>query len=60
VRHVIGKNIYVRNGQMMSEIKPPWEGPFPIIRVHTNGTVTFRRPNLIEERRNICQIKPAA
>jgi hypothetical protein len=36
----VGENIYVRNGQMKSKLQPPWEGLFPIIGVHTNGTVT--------------------
>jgi hypothetical protein len=44
---------------MKSKLQPPWEGLFPIIHVHTNGTVTFHCPNQIEERNNIFQIKPA-
>jgi hypothetical protein len=55
----VGENIYVQNGQMKSKLQPPWEGPFPIICVQTNGTVTFHHPNLIEEQHNIRQIKPA-
>ncbi len=55
----VNDNIYVRNYTAVSKLDPAWEGPFPIIQVHTNGTVTFARPNGVHERRNIRQIKPA-
>ena len=37
----------------------PWEGPFPVIRVHTNGALTYARPNGAHERLSIRHIKPS-
>ena len=55
----VNDNIYVRNHTAKSKLDAPWEGPFPIRRVHTNGTVTFERPNGVFDRQNIRHIKPA-
>ena len=33
-------------------------GPFRIIQVHTNGTITIQHTPHIVERINICQVKP--
>jgi len=46
------------NNSTTSKLDPIWIGPFPITRVHTNGTVTFSRPHGALERQNIQQIKP--
>jgi hypothetical protein len=34
------------------------QGPYTIIQVHANGTVTFQRTMHITEQINICRIKP--
>jgi len=36
-----------------------WDGPFPIIQVHTNNTVTVRRDGIILERITIRRLKPS-
>ena len=38
-------------------MKKAWDGPFKILRVHTNGTVTVERGR-IHERITIRRIKP--
>jgi len=50
--------IMARDNSANSKLAPVWIGPFPISQIHTNGNVTFRRPNGVIERRNIRQIKP--
>jgi len=50
--------IMARNNSATSKLDPVWIGPFPITRIHTNGTVTFSHPHGVLERRNIQQIKP--
>jgi len=40
------------------KLKPAWQGPYPIERVHTNGTVTIRLTPNATERINIRRIKP--
>jgi hypothetical protein len=40
-----------------NKIEQPQEGPYPITQVHTNGTVTLQKGNVIQ-RYNICQIVP--
>ena len=42
-----------------SKADPIWDGPFPIIQVHTNNTVTVRRDGIILERITIRRIKPS-
>ena len=41
-----------------SKMQPSFEGPFDIIRAHTNGTITIRRANGVEERLNIRRVRP--
>ena len=41
-----------------SKMQPSFEGPFDIIRAHTNGTITIRRANGVEERLNIQRVRP--
>lgn len=50
--------VYARNNNATNKLDPVWIGPFPVTRVHTNGTITFARPHGVVERRNIRQIKP--
>ena len=40
------------------KLEPRWIGPYRIVRVHTNGTVTIRRAEHVLERVNIRQIRP--
>jgi len=48
-----------QNNNATSKLDPVWIGPYPITRVHTNRTVTYRHPYGVLERWNIQQIKPA-
>jgi hypothetical protein len=41
-----------------SKLEPRATGPFPILRVHTNGTVTIRLNDAVIERISIRRIKP--
>jgi transposase InsO family protein len=41
-----------------TKLQPRYTGPFTILRVHTNGTVTIKRDNVTSERINIRRIKP--
>lgn len=51
--------VYVQNHHdARDKLKPAFVGPFPIIQVHTNGTVTVDQ-NPIHERISIRNIKPA-
>ena len=53
----VGDKVYVYDQYSSSEkLKPVWKGPYPIIIVHTNGTVTVQRGR-IQERMSIRRIK---
>ena len=41
-----------------SKLEPRAEGPYRITTVHTNGTVTIQLNPHVQERINICRIKP--
>jgi len=41
-----------------NKLAPQFEGPFPIITVHTNGTVKLQITPVIQERINIRRIRP--
>ncbi|MEM7375831.1 MAG: hypothetical protein AAF587_44995, partial [Bacteroidota bacterium] len=43
---------------LSDKLAPAFSGPYPILRVHTNGTVTLRLSPLQTERINIRRIKP--
>ena len=43
---------------LSDKLKPTFTGPYPIIQVHTNGTVTIRLHDNLTERINIRRIKP--
>ena len=56
----VGDQVYVNNHHSSSDkLKPAWTGPFPILQVHTNGTVVIQRGQ-IHERISIRRIKPAS
>ena len=40
------------------KMDPSFEGPYSIVRVHTNGTITIQRAPGIEERLNIRRVRP--
>ena len=51
--------VYVQNHfSSADKLKEPWKGPFKILRVHTNGTLTIAR-GPIHERVSIRRVKPA-
>ena len=53
-----GENVYVSLHRKANEkLKLQYDGPFPILRVHTNNTVTIQRGK-IHERVSIRHIKP--
>ena len=41
-----------------NKMQPSFEGPYPILRGHTNGTITIQRTNGVEERINIRRVRP--
>ena len=43
---------------LSDKLKPTFTGPYPILQVHTNGTVTIRLRDNLTERINIRRIKP--
>jgi hypothetical protein len=43
---------------LLDKLKPTVSGPYPIERVHTNGTVTIRLSPHVQERINIRRICP--
>ena len=54
----INDNVYIRHHRARSKLDDMWEGPFPIVRLHTNANVSVQRPNGIEERIHIRHLKP--
>ena len=40
------------------KLKPAFTGPFPIIQTYTNGNVTVRHNNFVEDRVNVRRLKP--
>jgi hypothetical protein len=51
--------VYIRKSAVEQKLSP-LQGPFPIIKVHTNGTVTIRRSTAVCERINIRRLHPAS
>jgi hypothetical protein len=41
-----------------SKLEPTYKGPYPILQVHTNGTVTVLLQPNTTERYNVCRITP--
>ena len=52
-----GTNVYVKTSRK-SKMDPVFEGPFSIVRTHTNGTVTIRVSPHVEDRVNVRRLKP--
>ena len=56
----VGDSIYVHNKNNAStKLKPIFSGPFRILQVHTNNTVSIQRGPNIQERLSIRRIKPS-
>jgi len=53
----VGQQVFVRNFSRQNKLDLVYIGPFPILRVHTNNTVTTQR-GPTHERINIRHIKP--
>ena len=57
--YAVGQMVYISNHFSSGDkLKPAWLGPFKVLRVHTNGTLTIER-GLIHERVSIRRCKPA-
>jgi hypothetical protein len=41
-----------------SKLEPTYKAPYPIVQVHTNGTVTILLQPNTKERYNVCRIMP--
>ena len=55
----VGEKILKRRHLTFSDkLQPQFEGPYEIVQVHTNGTVSIRLSPLSTERINIRRIKP--
>ena len=56
----VGAFVWVNNHfSSADKLKPPWVGPFKILQVHTNGSVTVERGQ-VHERISIRRIKPSS
>jgi hypothetical protein len=56
----VGDFIYVHNkNNAANKLKPIFSGPFCILQVHTNNTVSIQRGPNIQERLSIRRIKPS-
>ena len=55
----VGDYVYVISKDIKRKLAPAKQGPFMIIRVHTNATVTIQRSAFVSERINIRRIYPA-
>ena len=54
----VGDNVYVNNHfSSADKLKPAWVGPFPVLQVHANGTLTVQRGQ-VHERISLRRIKP--
>jgi transposase InsO family protein len=57
--YVVGDQVFVNNHHSTSDkLKPAWKGPYPVLQVHTNGTLTVLRGQ-VHERITIRRIKPS-
>lgn len=57
--YAIGDKVYIIVKDIQRKLSPVKQGPFAIIKVHTNGTVTIRRSLRVTERINIRRLHPA-
>ena len=53
-----GQFVYVKNKDIKGKLNPDKEGPFEIVSVHTNGTITIRRSQTVVEKINIRRARP--
>ena len=61
IRHdyAVGDQVWKRKYLGFSDkLLPSVEGPYEIVRVHTNGTVTIQLSDRVQERINIRRVKP--
>ena len=54
-----GNKVYILNKDIKRKLKPDKEGPFEVVSIHTNGTLTIRRSPAVTERINIRRVHPA-
>jgi hypothetical protein len=56
----VGQQVLILNSDIYPAKLDPTsvEGPFSIIQVHTNGTVTIQRSAVVTERINIRRLRP--
>jgi transposase InsO family protein len=56
----VGQQVLILNSDIHPAKLDPTsvEGPFPIVQVHTNGTVTIQRSAVVTERINIRRLRP--
>ena len=57
--YIIGDYIYIMSKDIQRKLAPVKQGPFMIIKVHTNATVTIQRSASLTERINIRCVYPA-
>ena len=55
----IGDYVYIISKDITRKLDPAKEGPYMIIKVHTNATVTIQRSARVTERINIRRVYPA-
>ena len=53
-----GQFVYIKNKDIKRKLNPDKAGPFEIISVHTNGTITIRRSPTVIEKINIRRAHP--
>jgi hypothetical protein len=55
----VGDQVLIKRAlDASSKLEPTYKGPYPIVQVHTNGTVTvLLQPNTMEQY-NVCCITP--
>ena len=57
--YATGDKVYVIVKDIQRKLSPVKQGPFTIVKIHTNGTVTIRRSPRVTERINIRRLHPA-
>ena len=55
----VDDTVYIRNTDITKKLDP-MKGPFKIVQVHTNGTVTIQRSVNVRERINIRRLHPGS
>ena len=53
-----GELVYVMSKDITRKLNPSKDGPFRIVQIHTNGTVTIQRSKHVKERLNIQRLYP--